>query len=95
MTNENPEREAEGAARPAAPIRCLDTRGRYCPFPIIETEAAMRSLAAGEILEVLADDPGVKLDLPAWCRSQRQRLLSMEEEGRVIRVRIMKTGELC
>jgi TusA-related sulfurtransferase len=71
----------------------LDTRGTYCPRPVIDTDDAMRALAAGEVLEVLADDIGVKLDLPAWCRAHRQRLLGIEEEGRLIRVLIMKVGE--
>jgi len=73
--------------------RQLDTRGTYCPRPVIDTDAAMRALAAGEVLEVLADDIGVKLDLPAWCRAHRQRLIAIEEEGRLIRVLIMKVGE--
>jgi len=76
-----------------AVTRQLDTRGTYCPRPVIDTDIAMRALAAGEVLEVLADDIGVKLDLPAWCRAHRQRLIAVEEEGRLIRVLIMKVGE--
>ena len=76
-----------------APTRQLDTRGTYCPRPVIDTDAAMRQLGAVEVLEVLADDVGVKLDLPAWWRAHRQRLLEVREEGRLIRVLIMKTGE--
>jgi tRNA 2-thiouridine synthesizing protein A len=73
--------------------RQLDTRGSYCPRPLIDTDNAMRALAAGEVLEVLADDIGVKLDLPAWCRAHRQRLIAVEQEGRLIRVLIMKVGD--
>ncbi len=72
--------------------RSLDTRGSFCPRPVIETDAAMRALAPGEVLEILADDPGVKLDLPAWCKAHGQRLLSVEQEGRLLRVLIEKTG---
>ncbi len=75
------------------PDHSLDTRGSFCPVPIVETDAAMRGLAAGDVLEILADDPGVKLDLPAWCKANGERLLGMEQEGRVIRVLIEKTGE--
>jgi TusA-related sulfurtransferase len=57
----------------------------------------MRALATGEVLEVLADDPGVKLDLPAWCKANRQRLLALDEERadgrRLYRASIQKTGE--
>ena len=78
---------------PPAVTRQLDTRGSYCPRPVIDTDNAMRQLVAGEVLEVLADDIGVKFDLPAWCRAHRQRLIGIEEEGRLIRVLIMKVGE--
>jgi len=59
-------------------------------MPVIETAAAMRAMAPGEILEVVSDDVGVKLDLPAWCRAHRQRLVEIVEEGREIRVFIEK-----
>ena len=75
--------------------RVLDTRGSFCPVPVIETAKAMDSLAPGEVLEVLSDDIGVKLDIPAWCQGQGQRLLGMVEEGTLIRIRILKTGDVA
>lgn len=74
-----------------SPTHSIDTRGTFCPRPVIDTDAAMRRLAPGEILEILADDVGVKMDLPAWCRAHGEELLGMEQEGRVIRVLIRKT----
>ena len=57
-----------------APTRQLDTRGTYCPRPVIDTDAAMRQLGAGEVLEVLADDVGAGSDATCtrdgtavWC----------------------------
>jgi len=82
--------------QPESPAdRILDTRGSYCPVPVIETAKAMASLEPGQVLEILADDIGVKLDIPAWCQGQGQRMLSMEQEGRLIRIRILKTGEVA
>jgi len=75
--------------------RVLDTRGSYCPVPVIETAKAMNSLAPGEVLEVISDDIGVKLDIPAWCQGQGQRLLGMDEESGLIRIHILKTGEVA
>ncbi len=77
------------------PDRVLDTRGSYCPVPVIETAKAMAELAPGQVLELLSDDIGVKLDIPAWCQGQGQRLLSMDQEGRLIRIRILKTGDVA
>ena len=45
----------------------LDTVGLLCPAPIIKTAEKMNELEAGQVLEVLSDDPGVELDMPAWC----------------------------
>ena len=67
-----------------APTRQLDTRGTYCPRPVIDTDAAMRQLGAGEVLEVLADDVGVKLDLPAWCRMTGNTLLRQQDDRYLI-----------
>jgi tRNA 2-thiouridine synthesizing protein A len=79
----------------STPDRVLDTRGSFCPVPIIETAQAMAALEMGQVLELLSDDIGVKLDIPAWCQGQGQRLLSMEQEGRLIRIHILKTGEVA
>lgn len=45
----------------------LDERGRRCPLPVI---ALMRACTAapGSVIEVLADDPAARHDIPAWCR---------------------------
>ena len=75
------------------PDHSLDTRGSFCPVPIVETDAALRGLPVGAVLEILADDPGIKLDLPAWCKANGQRLLSIEKEGRVFRALVEKAGE--
>ncbi len=78
-----------------SPDRVLDTCGTYCPVPVIETAKAMADLELGQVLELVSDDIGVKLDIPAWCQGQGQRLLTMEEEGRTIRIRILKTGDVA
>ena len=40
----------------------------------------MRELEIGQVLEVLADDKGIKTDMPAWCESTGNEFLGMEEE---------------
>jgi TusA-related sulfurtransferase len=49
-------------------------------MPIIETTDKMRELEIGQVLEVLADDKGIKTDMPAWCESTGNEFLGMEEE---------------
>jgi tRNA 2-thiouridine synthesizing protein A len=43
------------------------------------TEEKLKTLAAGDILEVIYTDPGAKPDLEAWCRANGQALLGFEE----------------
>ena len=47
----------------------LDARGLKCPMPIVRTAQQIKSLAPGELLEVLATDPGSVADFGAWSRS--------------------------
>ncbi len=60
----------------------LDTFGLLCPMPIIKTAARMKQLQIGDVLKILSDDPGVKEDMPAWCVTSGNTLLSIEEVGR-------------
>ncbi|HEX9887956.1 MAG TPA: sulfurtransferase TusA family protein [Nitriliruptorales bacterium] len=55
-----------------SPTRTLDTLGAACPVPIIELARAVDELEVGDVVEVLSDDPGAKVDVPVWCRMQRQ-----------------------
>jgi len=47
----------------------LDVQGVNCPMPIIETKQAIETLAPGEVLEVLATDPGSVSDMAGWAEA--------------------------
>lgn len=67
------------AATTAKPAMVLDTKGLLCPAPIIKTSQAIKQVQVGQILEVLATDPGSKLDLTAWSKMTGNELLSADE----------------
>lgn len=68
----------------------LDCRGLLCPLPVIRTQDCLKTLSAGEILEVVATDPGVLHDIPAWCRIHGHSVLEAEErEGEWV-IRLQK-----
>ena len=69
----------------------LDCIGLYCPMPIVKTAEKISQLNQGEILEVVADDKGIKLDMPAWCQATGQEFLGVEEAGGEIKVYVKKT----
>jgi len=68
----------------------LDCMGLYCPIPIYETGKKIEQLKLGEVLEVVADDKGIKLDMPAWCEATGHEFLGVEEEGNEIKVYVKK-----
>lgn len=57
----------------------LDARGLKCPMPIIKVGAAVRQMAAGEELRVVADDKGFVPDVRAWCAKTGNELVSLED----------------
>jgi len=69
----------------------LDCIGLYCPIPIAHTANKLKELEKGQVLEILADDLGIKEDMPAWCKITGNELLSIEEEGEQYRLYVRKT----
>ena len=63
----------------------VDARGLSCPMPIVKTAQAVRPLAAGALVEVLATDPGSQRDFVAWCRATGNELVEQTTEGTVHR----------
>lgn len=72
------------------PDRTLDCIGLYCPVPVFKTRETMDELKAGEILEVLADDPAAEEDIKRWAKRTGNELLELKKEGRIIRFLIRK-----
>lgn len=72
------------------PLEILDCTGLQCPLPVIKTSQAIKKLPAGEVLELLATDPGVEPDMNAWTRRTGNELVSIDREGDVFHVLIRK-----
>ena len=66
------------------PARSVDALGTWCPVPVTMARDAIARMAPGEVLEVVADDPMVFLDLPARCHDAGHEVLSMEQQRDVI-----------
>ena len=63
----------------------VDARGLSCPMPIVKTAQAVKTVASGELVEVLATDPGSQRDFVAWSRSTGHELVEQTTEGAVHR----------
>ena len=71
----------------------VDCYGLLCPMPIIQAAKKIKTMKTGDMLEVLSTDPGIREDMPAWCRTTGQEFLGVEEDGEVIKVYIRKVRE--
>jgi tRNA 2-thiouridine synthesizing protein A len=63
----------------------LDCLGLLCPLPVIKLAKLLSSVAVGDTITVLADDPAAATDIPAWCRLRNQELVSAEAPRFVVR----------
>ena len=71
----------------------LDTVGKFCPVPIIETSTRLKTLTIGETLTVISDDAGIKTDMPHWCEMTGNEFLGMDEDNGEYRVYVRKRAE--
>ncbi|PIE00936.1 MAG: preprotein translocase subunit TatC [Thiothrix nivea] len=59
----------------------LDARGLNCPLPILRTKKSMNGMAAGEILKVVATDPGSVKDMEAYAKQTGNEIVDTAENG--------------
>jgi tRNA 2-thiouridine synthesizing protein A len=69
----------------------LDVTGTLCPVPVLRTARRVRRLSPGALLEVVGDDPLMRLDLAAWCAKEGHEVVAMEEAGGAIRC-VLRVG---
>lgn len=70
--------------------RELDTSGLNCPMPILRTKKALKDLQSGEILKVVATDPGTVKDMEAFAKQTGNALLEASTEGDSFIYRLQK-----
>jgi tRNA 2-thiouridine synthesizing protein A len=61
----------------------LDASGLSCPLPILKTKKSLSDLASGQVLKIVATDPGSVKDMQAFCKQTGNELLSTEENNKV------------
>ncbi|VAW99776.1 Molybdopterin biosynthesis protein MoeB [hydrothermal vent metagenome] len=58
----------------------LDARGLNCPLPILRAKKSISTLTAGQVLKVVATDPGALKDFEAFCKQTGNELLASQEK---------------
>ncbi len=61
----------------------LDTKGLSCPMPILKLKKAVDGMKSGQVLKMLASDPGSVTDVQAWAEKTGHALLSFSQDGAI------------
>ena len=61
----------------------VDARGLNCPLPILRTKKTLAEMESGQVLRVLATDPGSLKDFPAFAKQTGNELVEQQEVNRV------------
>ncbi len=61
----------------------IDARGLLCPLPVLKARKRLKSMAKGEVLKLIADDPAAVIDVPHFCNEQGYVLADIVAEGQV------------
>ncbi len=68
----------------------LDAKGLLCPLPVLKARRALKKVPAGEVLEVLATDPGAVEDFKSFCEVTGHELVASTEADGVFSFKIRK-----
>ena len=60
----------------------LDARGLNCPLPILRAKKALGELTSGQVLRIMATDPGSVKDFAAFAKQTGTELLSSAENNK-------------
>lgn len=59
----------------------LDARGLVCPLPILRTKQSLAGMTSGQILKIVATDPGSVIDFQVFAEQTGNELLSLSESN--------------
>jgi tRNA 2-thiouridine synthesizing protein A len=68
----------------------VDARGQSCPGPLVTLHRALKDARRGDLLELLATDPGSRSDVPSWAKLSGNELVEATEEDGVFRYVVRK-----
>ena len=75
--------------------RQLDAKGLKCPVPIVRAKKEMDQMQAGDVLEVLATDPGSVSDFQGWAKTSKLAVLKeqrteKDQSGKDIYIHVLE-----
>lgn len=61
-------------------MQTIDARGHRCPVPTLRLRKALESMAPGETVRLLADDPMARIDVPHFAASGGHEVVAIEDQ---------------
>lgn len=80
------------------PVIVVDARGHRCPIPTLRLRRALEQATPGSLVELIADDPLARIDVPNFVREAGCTLVSQRNDGLASRFLIRKgviTTSIC
>lgn len=68
----------------------VDAKGQSCPGPLVSLAKAIRNASPGDLLELLATDPGSRSDVPSWAELSGNQLVESSERDGLFRYVVRK-----
>ena len=69
----------------------LDASGLICPMPVMKTKKMLQSLTPGQVLHLIATDPGTKSDIPVLVERTGDQIIETSEQDKTVHFYIKKT----
>ena len=66
----------------------VDARRLLCPMPVIRLQDCINQQTPGTEVSITCTDPGVQIDIPAWCRINGHEVVSIDERDDQIVIEI-------
>lgn len=70
----------------------VDATGLNCPLPILRAKKAINLIQAGELMKLIATDPGSVKDIDAFCQQTGHRMLTSQQNGSTFEFILQKQG---
>lgn len=71
----------------------IDAKRLLCPMPVIRLGEMINNIDTGDTIEMLATDPGVLHDIPAWCKVHGHKVIKIDEKTDEITLIVEKIGQ--
>jgi TusA-related sulfurtransferase len=68
----------------------LDVKRLLCPMPVIRLGEVIEKIDIGDTIQIIATDPGVLHDIPAWCKVHGHKVLACDKKTNEIILMVEK-----